>query len=260
MEYTISRLAKLSGISVRTLRYYDQIGLLTPARTDSNNYRVYKSEQVDMLQQILFYKELGVGLLEIKALLYAPEHDLEEALEGHLAELQKQKMRIDLLIKNVQKTIGARKGEITMNDQEKFEGLKQSLIDENEKKYGKELRQLYGDNTIDAANEKTKKMSNKQYLKNEELTKKLNDTLLAAFHTGDPAGVLAHKACEMHKDWLCAYWPDGIYNAEVHMALAQGYVDDSRFTAYYDKIAPGCAVFLRDAVNAYYKEKIVSNG
>ena len=251
MEYTVSRLAKISGISARTLRYYDQIGLLSPAR-ERNNYRVYSPEQVNDLQQILFYTELGVGLEEIKALLHDPGYDREKALRSHLAELNKRKSQIDLLIKNVSRTLASMKGKAPMKDDEKFEGFKQKLIDENERVYGAEARQKYGSDTVDASNKKLKNMTAEQYARVEALTKELNETLAAAYKTGDPAGETAKKACELHKQWLCCFWPDGTYTPEAHMGLAQMYVDDERFTAYYDKIAPGCAVFLRDAVNAFY--------
>jgi DNA-binding transcriptional MerR regulator len=249
MEYTVNKLAKISGISARTLRYYNQIGLLSPERTE-NNYRIYTGEQVDKLQQILFYKELGVSLNEIKILL-EDGYYREKALQNHLSELRKRKTQIDKLIENVSKTIASMKGVTVMKDKEKFEGFKQKLIDENEQKYGNEIRKNYGDKTVDTSNAKFKGMTAEQYTHIEKLSEELNTALAAAYKTGDPGGEPAQKACALHKEWLCFFCPDGTYNAEAHMALAQNYVDDARFTAYYDKIAPGCAVFLRDAINIY---------
>lgn len=251
MEYTVNKLAKISGISTRTLRYYDEIGLLRPARVSSNGYRIYGKEQVDTLQQVLFYRELGVNLDQIKNLLYSQDFDQEKALQDHLNALLQRKEQIELLIENVSKTIGSLKGEIIMSDNEKFEGFKQKLIDENEQKYGKEVREKYGDEAINASNSKIKGMTPEQYAEVEKLSSELNETLKAAFESCNPSGELAQKACELHKKWLCCFWVNGTYSKEVHKALAQGYVDDERFTAYYDKIAPGCAVFLRDAINIY---------
>lgn len=219
-----------------------------------NNYRIYSEEQVDKLQQILFYKELGVSLHEIKILLGEPGYDREKVLQNHLSELRFRKDQIDLLIKNVSKTIASMRGDTVMKDKEKFEGFKQKLIGENEQKYGDEVRKNFGDKTVDASNAKIKGMTAEQYAHIEKLSEELNTTLAAAYKTGDANGEPAQKACTMHKEWLCYFWPDGAYNAEAHMSLAQSYVDDARFTAYYDKIAPGCAVFLRDAINIYCRK------
>ncbi len=102
MEYSVDRLAKLSGVSARTLRYYDQIGLLTPRRV-GNGYRVYGQEEVDLLQQILFYRELEVPLEEIRSIIRNGVYDAAAALESHLAELKGKKRRIEQLIGNLEK-------------------------------------------------------------------------------------------------------------------------------------------------------------
>lgn len=249
MEYTINKLAKLAGVSTRTLRYYDELGLLSPARVSSNGYRIYGQKEIDRLQQILFYRELGVSLEKIRSILSSKDFDGLSALESHLSALLARREQMALLVANVEKTIKAMKGEIIMNDQEKFEGFIQKLVDDNEQQYGEEARAKYGDERVNRSNAKVLNMSREQYMELEKLTEDLNETLKAAFEQGDPAGELAQKACELHKKWLCFYWDD--YSKEAHMGITQMYVDDPRFTAYYDKIAPGCAAFLRDAVAIY---------
>lgn len=249
MEYTINKLAKLAGVSTRTLRYYDELGLLSPARVSSNGYRIYGQKEIDRLQQILFYRELGVSLEEIRSILSSKDFDGLSALESHLSALLARREQMALLVANVEKTIKAMKGEIIMNDQEKFEGFIQKLVDDNEQQYGEEARAKYGDERVNRSNAKVLNMSREQYMELEKLTEDLNETLKLAFEQGDPAGELAQKACELHKRWLCFYWDD--YSKEAHMGITQMYVDDPRFTAYYDKIAPGCAAFLRDAVAIY---------
>jgi len=249
MEYTISRLAEIAGISTRTLRYYDELGLLSPARISSNGYRIYGQEEIDRLQQILFYRELGVPLDKIKEILSSKDFDRQAALESHLSALRAKRKQLDLLIANVEKTIKAAKGEIVMSDQEKFEGFIQKMIDDNERQYGEEARAKFGNESVDRSNAKLKGMSKEQYEELEKLTAELNETLKAAFEQGDPGSELAQKACELHKKWLCYFWND--YSKEAHIGLAQMYVDDPRFTAYYDKIAVGCAKFLRDAILLY---------
>lgn len=251
MEYTINKLAKLAGVSTRTLRYYDQFGLLSPVRISTNGYRIYGQKEIDRLQQILFYRELGVSLDEIKRIISSADFDGLVALQSHHAALLAKRNQIDLLLANVEKTIRAAKGEIIMNENEKFEGFKQKLIDDNEKQYGKEIRAKYGDDSVDYSNDKLIGMSIEQYTQVQQLSTEFNETLKAAFEQGNPSGELAQKACELHKKWLCFYWKH--YSKEAHIGISQMYVDDQRFTDYYDQIAPGCAVFLRDAIAIYCK-------
>ena len=249
MEYTINKLAKMVGVSTRTLRWYDERGLLKPRRISVNGYRVYGQAEVNRLQQILFYRELGVELSEIGRILSAKDYDEITALQNHRAALCAKRDQLSLLIANVEKSIKARKGEITMSDKEKFEGFKQKLIEENEEKYGGEIRAKYGNKTVDRSNEKIKGMTKEQYDEMEKLSLEVNETLKSAFEQGDPASELAQKACELHKRWLDYFWDN--YTKQAHLAVTQMYVDDPRFSEYYDKIAPGCAVFLRDAVLIY---------
>lgn len=251
MEYTVQKLARMSGVSPRTLRYYDGIGLLKPARFSPSGYRLYGPEQVDMLQQILFYRELGVGLDDIRQILKSPEFDRLAALNRHRERLLEERARLDILIANVDRTLADAKGEGTMSDQEKFEGFKQKLLDENERQYGAEIREKYGEDAVERSNRKVRGMTEQQYNEVEKLGEALKETLLAAYKTGDPGGELAQKAADLHRRWLTFYW-DG-YSKEAHAGLAQMVVDDPRFRAYYDKDQPGLAAFLRDAVRIYTK-------
>ena len=141
------------------------------------------------------------------------------------------------------------KGEITMSYKEKFKDFTQQLIDDNETKYGEEIRKKFSNEIVDASNAKIKGMTQEDYAKVEALSAEVNEALKIAFEQGDPASELAQKACELHKKWLCYFWDS--YTKEAHIGIAQMYVDDPRFTAYYDKIADGCAVFLRDAILVY---------
>lgn len=249
MEHSSNKLQKMSGVSARTLRYYDEIGLLKPARTSSSGYRIYGQNEIVLLQQILFYRELGFSLDDIKKLITAPDFDMEQAFTSHLAELNKKRERLDLLIANVTKSIAAMKGDILMSDKEKFEGFKQSLIDENERKYGAEIREKYGSKAVDKSNAKLMGMTKEQHDESVQLCLEIEETLKAAFYTGDPAGELAQKACDLHRQWLCIFNP--VYNREYHKGLGEMYVADERFRANYDKLATGCTEFLRDAINIY---------
>ena len=153
MEYSIQKLAALSGVTTRTLRYYDQIGLLKPLRVSSSGYRIYGPEQVDRLQQILFYRELGVSLEEIDRILSRPDYDRRQALESHRQALLARRQQLDVLIDNLTKTIEQEDGERMMSDKEKFAGFMKQKVEENEAKYGSEIRRKYGDKAIDESNE-----------------------------------------------------------------------------------------------------------
>jgi DNA-binding transcriptional MerR regulator len=251
LEYTINKLSKLAGISARTLRYYDQINLLKPVRINSNNYRIYGQKEVDLLQQILFYRELGVSLEDIRDIVSAPGFDSEKTLENHLSALLAKRNQLDMLIANVTKTISVRKGETNMSDREKFEGFKQKLIDENEQKYGDEIREEFGVAAVDASNAKLNGMTAEQWENTQRLSEEISETLKTAFEQGDPASETAQKACDLHRQWLCMFWKDGAYSKESHKGLGEMYVADERFKAYYDGITVGCAEFLRDALNIY---------
>lgn len=250
MEYTINQLSKLAGVTTRTLRHYDALGLLTPSRS-MNGYRMYGQKEVDLLQHILFYREMGVPLKEIKKMVLSPDFDEKAALIDHLASLYAKKEQLTRLIETVEKSIAAMKGETTMRDIEKFDGFKEKMLLENEEKYGEELRARYGEDTVNASNNKFKNMTKEQYAETEKLSAALHETLKAAFLQGDPGSDLAQKACAIHKEWLCYFWNS--YSKEAHIGVTQLYVDDPRFTAYYDKIAVGCAAFLRDAVRIFCK-------
>ena len=252
MEYSSNKLSKMSGVSPRTLRYYDEIDLLKPLRVASSGYRIYGQAEVDRLQQILFYREFDFSLDEIKKMLSANDFDREQAFLNHLAELQIKRQRLDALIFNVSKSIAAMKGETTMSDQEKFEGFKQDLVATNEQKYGAEIREKYGDKAVDESNANLMGLTQEQYNEGERLRLAVEESLKSALEIGDPKSEAAQTACDLHRQWLCIFYPK--YSKEYHRGLAEMYVADERFKAHYEKIAPGCAEFLRDAINIYCAE------
>ncbi|TWT02498.1 MerR family transcriptional regulator [Planomicrobium sp. CPCC 101079] len=253
MEYTVQKMGKLAGISTRTLRYYDEIGILKPARKNPSGYRIYGKNEVDKLQQILFYRELGLDLDHIKKIVNDPLFDGAAALKQHREQLLAKRRQLDLLINNVENTISATEGKSQMADSKKFEGFKQKLIENNEKQYGEEIREKYGNDMVDASNAKMLNMSEARYAEFMSLEEEFRAVLAEAFKTGDPKSTAAQKAAGLHKRWLMFTWPN--YSKEAHAGLAQMYVDDERFSAYYDKEQPGTAQFLRDAISIYTGSK-----
>ncbi len=252
MAYRVHELAKLAGISPRTLRYYDTIGLLRPGRIEENGYRLYGPAEVDLLQHIRFYRMLGLPLEQIKQLVSAPGFDSEAALISHKAALLQKRAQLDRLIDSVDAALSAWKGDTSMQDEEKFEAFKQAKLAKNEETYGKEVRENYGEEAVRQSNEKFASLTQQQMGEAEKLSQEIDQALLAALSTGDPAGPEAQRACNLHHQWLLYFWP--AYSKQAHLGLGEMYVSDPRFTAYYDRIAPGCAVFLRDALRHYCTE------
>lgn len=249
MEYTVNKLAEISGVSGRTLRYYDEIGLLKPERINSSGYRIYGEKEVDLLQQILFYRELDFNLEEIKAIISQPDFNELAALQRHYKELQTKRARLDKIIATLEKTIACKKGGSKMKDKDKFAGFKEKLIEENEKKYGKEIREKYGDKTVNDSNAKLMNLSEEEYEAMTKTGEEIFTLLKKAYATGDPGSKEAQELAAKHKEWLSYTWPK--YSPEAHAGLADMYVADERFTAYYDKEVKGGTKFLRDAIFIY---------
>ena len=252
MSYTVKQLSELTGLTPRTLRYYDAIGLLRPGRSRENDYRLYGPEEVDRLQQILLYRELGLPLEEIRALLDAPEADRTGALRGHLDRLLDRRRQVEGLIRMVRRTLDDIEGETAMTDREKFEDLKQRAIQENEAAYGQEVRQRWGAETADAVNSRVAGMSGEEWERMQQEERGYQEALRRAIAAGDPAGEDAREACRLHGDWLLHYWSREMFTPEAHIALVESYRQDERFAAYYEAVAPGCADFFARAIRCFY--------
>ena len=253
MSYSINELAKLAGISTRTLRYYDKQGLLKARRNPENNYRYYEESEVDQLQKILFLKLFDLPLEQIKQVMQTSPKTQYQVLRNQRSKLVAQEQYLDDLIKNLDKTLATMKGETQMTDTEKFATLKKEMINKNEKQYGAEIREKYGDAQIDLSNEKFSSLSA------DELShfKKLNAEILTELKDFDnTAGVkqaAAKHIFELHKEYLLIIWPKGQYSAEAHKNLAQMYVCDPRFSKYYEEATgnPDAAKILKAIIDYY---------
>ena len=200
-----------------------------------------------MLQQILFYRERGFDLKRIRQILYWDDFDIMNALEEHLLELEEQKRHVDALIRTVKQTIRQVKGECRMSDKEKFEAFKERIIRENEEAYGKEIREKYGDEEVDATNKKLMNMSEADYERFKNLGEEIKTRLKEGVESGTrPDSEEAKRIVILHKEWLGMTWKK--YTEEAHKAIANMYICDERFKAYYDAEASGCADLLEQAV------------
>ena len=252
MEYSIQELSRLSGVTTRTLRWYDQIGLLKPSRVAESGYRYYGKAEVDRLQDILYYRALGVELARIRECLDDPSFDRLAALRSHLAALEAERERLEQLIRSVKNTIGAEERKEFMSDEQKFEAFKQRTVAHNEEAYGAEIRAKYGDKEVDEANAAVMNLTREQYQEWTDLGREIQERLEAAVRADlSPESKAGKEICALHRRWLTITGTP--YDPARHRGIAELYVMDDRFTAYYDKRVPGCARFLRDAVIHWVK-------
>lgn len=247
----INEVAKLSGISIRTLHYYDEIGLLVPTKNYSTNYREYTDDHLDRLQQILFYKELNFPLKHIQIILDSPEFNVIENLKKQRQLLLEKKKKLKLIVELIDKTIASKEGELSMSNQEKFESFKTKLIEDNELKFGDEIRKQHGEQSVMAAYGKLKDMTEEQFNDAQQLEIQLFNRLRENLESMQEKSFLLEIA-ELHKRWLAFYWPK--YTKEAHLGLSQIYMYDERFKQYYDSNAgEGAADLLIKSIEVYTK-------
>lgn len=231
--YTVKQVSEMSGASIRALHHYEELGLLEPQRRP-NGYRAYGREDIARLQQILLFRACGMGLAEVAEAVNDPGFDEAAALRKHLAALQARKVDLEKLICTVEKTIDSLEGGGVMSDRERFEGLKRAAIDANEKAYGVEARKRHGDAVVDAANERLLAMDEAEWNDKEQLERAIIEQLAEVMRVGDATGAEAQKLAQMHARWIAMQWGESAYSREAHLQLAQAYLADERFKAYYD--------------------------
>lgn len=249
-EYSISALSELAGVSARTLRYYDEIGLLKPLYANDAGYRFYGEHEVALLQQILFYRERGFELKQIQQILFQPDFDIRNALIDHLRDLKEKRKQIDRLIDTVEQTIAAEEGEISMSDKQKFEALKQNLVEKNEEQYGEEVRAAYGSDALESSNRKVLSMTQEQWDRFVQLEREIKERLQQGVREElKPESDEAGKIVALHKEWLCMTWKS--YTPQMHRGLAELYEADERFRSYYDAEVSGCTSLLCAAIREH---------
>lgn len=243
MQYTVQQLATLAGISVRTLHYYDQIGLLEPAGIKKNGYRYYEEGELLKLQQIMFFRELDFPLDDIKRILSSPSFDMRGALEDQRKLIEIKRSRLGKLIRTIDKTIKKINKKINMKDDELYGNFSK----EEAEKYAEEAKKRWGHTeAYKQSQERVKKMGREGL---EEVLKKagkLTEEIAACMQGGESAtGEKAQKLIAMHYDGLRAFYEP---NLEMYKGLAEMYVADERFKANYENVAAGLAEYMRDAM------------
>lgn len=244
MAYTVNQLAKLAGVSVRTLHFYDEAGLLKPSAIQKNGYRLYEEKELLLLQQILFFKELDFSLEDIKKMITAKHFDMVAALHDHKQLIEIKKKRLTGLLKTIDKTIIKLTKQKNMDDTELYD----AFSDEDQKQYQAEAKQRWGNTKAYKQSQERMKKMTKQDIAN---IKKNNELFLKKIVAASDKPVASKEV-----QALIAEWRAGInifYDTSLEMCrnLGEMYVADPRFTKYYDKHKPGLAVFMRDAINYY---------
>lgn len=140
-----------------------------------------------------------------------------------------------------------------MNNEEKFKVFKETLLNNNEEKYGDELKEKYDLLFVEESYTKFKKMSKYQMKEQKQISSKIDKLLIQAVNSNNPSNSVSQELCQLHEKWIKSYWPT--YSKEAHMSLVEMYLIDERFILYYDKRIKGGAVFLRDAMKIYLGKK-----
>ena len=243
--YLIKTVSKISGVSVRTLHHYDEIGLLSPKKQE-NGYRYYSEEDMSFLQTILFYKYLGFPLKKIKELLEQKDSEILEHLRMQLNLMQKEKQKLITLIDTLEKTIASQERRIAMSTREKFNGF---TFQDNQK-YKQTAIDMYGEEVIEKAMEKQKG-------KEREITDGFNE-IFFAFSENMSNGLTAISKenmdlAEKLHNHLCKYSFD--CQTDVFSRIGYEYVQNMEFKNNLDKFGDGTAQYVCDAIQQYVKEK-----
>ncbi len=249
MSYKVKEVATMAGVSVRTLHHYDSIGLLEPESVSPAGYRLYTEKDLERLQQILFFKELDFSLEEIKSIIHSPGFDRLKALQTHKALLLMKKQRLENIIQAVEKTIHASKGGKSMDKKAMFHAFDMSEIEKHQERYAEEARQKYGH--TDAYKESQKRTS--RYTKEDwaRIMQRSDEihSRLAALMDKEPSHPEVQEAIGQWRQHIT----DSFYDCtpEIFRGLGDLYVSDERFTANIDRVKPGLAGFMREAMFIY---------
>ncbi|MEJ8778763.1 MerR family transcriptional regulator [Pseudogracilibacillus sp. ICA-222130] len=245
MEYKVQEVAKMAGVSVRTLHHYDAIGLLKPTSYSDAGYRLYTEDDITTLQQIIFFKALHFSLKEIKNIIYDPTFDKIEALQLQKKMLLEKSAHIKEMIHTIEQTILYEKGAIHMTNEQRFTGFAY-----NENKYEQEARERWGSDTVNRANE-----TMRQYDPN-VLNEKMNTIYkeLAAVRHLSPQSDEAQLAIASWYNFLNKYTGHH-YSLEAFQGLGQMYVTDERFTKNIDQFGEGLAQFMYEAMQIYARKQ-----
>lgn len=240
----INEVAKLTGTTVRTLHYYDEIGLLKPNQSTDKGYRVYDVDNLNTLQQILFFKELNFSLDDIKAIMSNPNYDKNEALIKQKSLLIEKKERLNALILLIDQTL---KGDSDMN----FKAFDQSEIEKHKKAYAQEAKEKWGKTSAYLESQpRTSGYSPQDWEKIQEEAQ----TIFSKFASCLECSPDSENVQSLVKEWQ-GYISKYYYTCskEILAGLGEMYRHDERFTQNIDRVGKGTAAFMSDAIDVYCK-------
>lgn len=248
--YTVKQMARLSGVSVRALHHYDQIGLLKPASVGENGYRYYGRAELLRLQQILFHREMELPLSEIAAVLDAPGFDGTAALRAHRDRLAAKAERYHRLLQTLDDTLATLEGETTMDDEDFYKGFEPEKQAEHEawliERHGEPMRQR-----IAEANRTMKGLGQAGFQALADEVAAIERAMGRALADGLPADSEAVRALmRRHRDWIARSW-DRQPTADAFRGLAGLYLEHPEFTARYEVVAPGLTEYLAEAMRSF---------
>lgn len=240
MEWSIQQLARLAGVTSRTLRHYGDVGLLQASRIGANGYRYYDARSLARLQRILLLRQLGVGIPAIRESLAGGSD--ADALDHHLRWLRQERDRIDRQIRAVEHTVTTTREGGAMDAQQAFDGFDHA-------QYEQEVTERWGADAWRSGQDWWGALGEEGRAAFQQEHGDLVAGYAAAREAGEPAGSVAVQAlAARHWRWIAASWqrePE----AEAFMGLADMYVADGRFAATYG--GPAAAAYVRDAMRAY---------
>ncbi len=250
MPYTVKQLADLAGVSPRTLHYYDEIALLKPSSHGENRYRYYDEQAMLRLQQILFYRELGLSLAEIRDVLDRPDFDVLNALLTHKAALQKRVRRLERLIATVDDTLDYLTGGKRMSEDQIFEGFSE----EQQEEYAQQARQRWDPELVNRSMKLWKSYSpeKKQQIMDEGQAVYVD--ILAHMEAGQEPGSADVQNClaRWHQHMRYFYEPTWA----ILRGLGQGYASDPAFRATFEKMHPELPDYLNAAIQIYTEGQV----
>ncbi|MFG1673099.1 MerR family transcriptional regulator [Micromonospora sp. NPDC049282] len=246
MAYTVGQVARAARVTVRTLHHYDEIGLLRPSGRTPAGYRRYDDADLDRLQLIRYYRELGFPLDEIAEILDDPAAEpvahlsrQHELLSGRIGKLRE-------MVAAIEHAMEARKLGIRLTPEERFEVFGDFDPDE----HAEEVEQRWGGTeAYRQSQERASRYSKEDWLRNKEVNEDWGRRFAALMDSGAPAdGPEAMALAEEHRQLITEWWYD--CPVELHTGLADMYVADPRFTEYFETIRPGMAAYLNEAIHA----------
>jgi DNA-binding transcriptional MerR regulator len=253
--YTVKQVAKLSGVSVRALHHYDEVGLLKPAQVGQNGYRYYGKEELLRLQQILFHRELGFALEEIKQVLDAPGFDRLAALKAHRARLAADARRYRRLVKTIDQTLAALEGATKMDDKAMYKGFPAAKQAEYEDwlvdRYGGDMRKQ-----IDDSKARMKGWTQSDFDAGLAEIEAVEAGVAKAMAEGlPPDSDTVMALMRRHHAWVAKAWPKPPTRA-AYIGLSGLYNEHPDFRARYENRAAGLTEYLQSAMKAFAEKAL----